>query len=124
MEDAKIKGYVETIFHRPRALPDINSKNPALRGFSERVAMNMPIQGTAADIIKLAVIRVYRRLKEEKLNSKLILQVHDELMVEAYENEAEKVKEILKYEMENAKKLSVNLEVDIGEGKNWYIAKG
>ena len=124
VEDAKIKGYVETIFHRPRALPDINSKNPALRGFSERVAMNMPIQGTAADIIKLAMIRVYRRLKEEKLNSKLILQVHDELMVEAYENEAEKVKEILKYEMENAKKLSVNLEVDIGEGKNWYIAKG
>ncbi len=124
VEDAKTNGYVETIFHRPRALPDINSKNPTLRGFSERVAMNMPIQGTAADIIKLAMIKVYNRFKEEKLRSKLILQVHDELMVEAFDDEIEKVKEILKFEMENATKLSVNLEVDIGEGKNWYIAKG
>ena len=124
VEKAKTLGYVETMFHRPRALPDINSKKPALRGFSERVAMNMPIQGTAADIIKLAMIKVYRRLREENLRSRLILQVHDELIVEAAENEAEKVKEIVKHEMENAAKLSVKLEVDIHDGKNWYIAKG
>ena len=124
VEKAKNLGYVETMFHRPRALPDINSKKPALRGFSERVAMNMPIQGTAADIIKLAMIKVYRRLKEENLRSRLILQVHDELLVEAAEDEVEKVKEIVKYEMENAAKLSVKLEVDIHDGKNWYIAKG
>lgn len=124
VEKAKNLGYVETMFHRPRALPDINSKKPALRGFSERVAMNMPIQGTAADIIKLAMIKVYRRLKEENLRSRLILQVHDELMVEAAEDEVQKVKEIVKYEMENAAKLSVKLEVDIHDGKNWYIAKG
>ena len=86
--------------------------------------MNMPIQGTAADIIKLAMIKVYRRLREENLRSRLILQVHDELMVEAAEDEAEKVKKIVKHEMENAAKLSVKLEVDIHDGKNWYIAKG
>lgn len=124
VEQAKKQGYVETMFHRPRALPDINSKKPALRGFSERVAMNMPIQGTAADIIKLAMIRVYRRLKEENLRSKLILQVHDELLVEAAEDEVQTVKEIVRSEMENAAKLSVKLEVDIHDGKNWYIAKG
>ncbi|MBQ4050260.1 MAG: DNA polymerase I [Oscillospiraceae bacterium] len=121
---AREKGYVETLFHRPRYLPDIASKKPALRGFSERVAMNMPIQGTAADVIKLAMNRVYRRLKEEGLRSKLILQVHDELMVEAALDEAEKVKEIVREEMENAVSFSVKLEADVHIGENWYIAKG
>ena len=124
IEQAREKGYVETIFHRPRYLPDIHSKKPALRGFSERVAMNMPIQGTAADIIKLAMIRVYRRLRDEKLGSKLILQVHDELLVEAKESEAEQVMAIVKEEMENAADLSVKLSVDIHQGKDWYQAKG
>ncbi|MEG2597584.1 MAG: DNA polymerase, partial [Oscillospiraceae bacterium] len=124
VESAKKKGYVETMFHRPRTLPDINGKNANLRGFSERVAMNMPIQGTAADIIKLAMIRVFRRLKENHLESKLILQVHDELLVETIESELSQVREIVKNEMENAAKLSVAMEVDIHDGKNWYVAKG
>ena len=124
VSQAREKGYVETLFHRPRYLPDINSKKPALRGFSERVAMNMPIQGTAADVIKLAMIRVYRRLKEEGLRSKLILQVHDELLVETALDELDKVREIVKTEMENAVSFSVRLEADVHDGKNWYIAKG
>ena len=121
---AREKGYVETLFRRPRYLPDINSRQPALRGFSERVAMNMPIQGTAADVIKLAMNRVYRRLKEEGLRSKLILQVHDELMVEAALDEVDRVKEIVRAEMENAVSFSVKLEADVHVGDNWYIAKG
>ncbi len=124
VEKARELGYVETIFHRPRYLPDILSKKPALRGFSERVAMNMPIQGTAADIIKLAMIRVYRRLRDEKLQSRLILQVHDELLVEAQESEAEQVMAIVKEEMEHAADLAVKLSVDIHQGKDWYQAKG
>ncbi|MGI5893519.1 MAG: DNA polymerase I [Candidatus Merdivicinus sp.] len=124
IEQAREKGYVETIFHRPRYLPDIHSKKPALRGFSERVAMNMPIQGTAADIIKLAMIHVYRRLRDEKLESKLILQVHDELLVEAKESEADYVMKLVKEEMEHAAQLSVQLSVDIHQGKDWYQAKG
>ncbi|MBR6790010.1 MAG: DNA polymerase I [Oscillospiraceae bacterium] len=121
---AREKGYVETLFRRPRYLPDINSRQPALKGFSERVAMNMPIQGTAADVIKLAMNRVYRRLKEEGLRSKLILQVHDELMVEAALDEVDKVKEIVRTEMETAVSFSVKLEADVHVGENWYIAKG
>ncbi len=124
VESARQKGYVETLFHRPRYLPDIHSKKPALRGFSERVAMNMPIQGTAADIIKLAMIRVYRRLRDEHLESRLILQVHDELLVEAKESEVEQVMRIVKEEMEHAADLSVKLSVDIHQGKDWYQAKG
>lgn len=124
VESAREKGYVETLFHRPRYLPDIHSKKPALRGFSERVAMNMPIQGTAADIIKLAMIRVYRRLRDEHLESRLILQVHDELLVEAKESEVDQVMRIVKEEMEHAADLSVKLSVDIHQGKDWYQAKG
>ena len=123
VEKARKDGYVETLFHRPRFLPDIHSKKPALRGFSERVAMNMPIQGTAADVIKLSMIRVYRRLKEEKLSSRLILQVHDELLVETALSEVEQVKRIVKEEMENAVHFSVKLEADCHDGKNWYEAK-
>ncbi len=124
VEKARELGYVETIFHRPRQLPDINSKKPALRGFSERVAMNMPIQGTAADIIKLAMIRVWQRLRKEGLRSRLILQVHDELLVEAALEEADLVEEIVRTEMENAVQLSVKLETDVHRGENWYLAKG
>ena len=124
VETAREKGYVETLFKRPRYLPDIRSKKPALRSFSERVAMNMPIQGTAADIIKIAMVKVWERLYKEGLRARLILQVHDELLVECPPEEAEKVSEIVKTEMENAVSLPVALSVDIHEGKNWYLAKG
>ncbi len=124
VERARERGYVETLFHRPRYLPDILSKKPAMRGFSERVAMNMPIQGTAADIIKLAMIRVYRRLQQENLKAKLILQVHDELLVEAPKEEAEKVREIVVYEMEHVADYAVKLLSDAHIGDNWYLAKG
>jgi DNA polymerase-1 len=124
VEKAREKGYVETLFHRPRYLPDILSKKPAMRGFSERVAMNMPIQGTAADIIKLAMIRVYRRLQQEGMQAKLILQVHDELLVEAPKEEAERVREIVVYEMEHVVNYAVELLSDAHIGDNWYLAKG
>ncbi len=123
IEKAKEKGYAETIFKRRRYLPELNSTNHILRAFGERVARNMPVQGSAADIIKIAMINVYKKLNEQKLKSKLILQVHDELIVEASENEAEKVKEILKTEMENAVKLKIPLEVHIAVGKTWFDAK-
>ena len=123
IEKAKENGYAETIFKRRRYLPELNSTNHILRAFGERVARNMPIQGSAADIIKIAMINVYKKLNEQKLKSKLILQVHDELIVEAFENEAEKVKEVLKTEMENAVKLKIPLEVHIAVGKTWFDAK-
>ena len=123
IEKAKEKGYAETIFSRRRYLPELNSTNHILRAFGERVARNMPIQGSAADIIKIAMINVDKKLKEQKLEAKLILQVHDELIVEAPEVEAEKVKEILKTEMENAVKLKIPLEVHIAVGKTWFDAK-
>lgn len=121
---AKNDGYVETMNGRRRYLPELTSSNHNLRAFGERVARNMPIQGTAADIIKIAMIRVYDRLKKENMQSKLILQVHDELIVEAPVEEAEKAAEILKEEMENAVKLRVPLTVDAHIGKTWYDAKG
>ena len=124
VEKARQDGYVETIFHRPRALPDILSKKPALRGFSERVAMNMPIQGTAADIIKIAMVRVHRRLAEQGLQARLILQVHDELIVEAPEAEADQAAAILQYEMVHAVDLAVPMSVDVHLGRDWYTAKG
>lgn len=120
---AKNNGYVKTIFNRRRYLPEISSSNYNLRSFGERVAMNMPIQGSAADIIKIAMIRVYNRLKNEKLKSKLILQVHDELIVEAYDDEVMTVKKILKHEMESAVKLDAPLVADALSGKTWYDAK-
>ncbi len=124
IEDAKSKGYVETIFNRRRYLPELSASNRNMRAFGERVARNMPIQGTAADIIKIAMIRVYNRLKSEKLDAKLILQVHDELIVEAPESEAEQVKKILQEEMEQAVQLNVPLTADAAIGKTWYDAKG
>lgn len=123
INSAKEKGYAETIFHRRRYLPELESTNHNLRAFGERVARNMPIQGSAADIIKIAMINVFDKLKKENLKSKLILQVHDELIIEAPKNEAEKVEQLLKSEMENAVKMSVPLKVHIACGKTWYDAK-
>ncbi|GFI62159.1 DNA polymerase I [Clostridiales bacterium] len=116
-------GYVKTIYGRRRPVPEINSGNFQRRAAGERIAMNMPIQGSAADIIKIAMINVYKRLKERGLKSRLILQVHDELLIEAANDEAEEVKEMLKHEMENAAELSVPLDVDVHMGKSWYEAK-
>ena len=116
-------GYVETLFKRRRYVPEVNSNNYMVRQFGNRVAMNMPIQGTAADIIKIAMINVDKELKKQNLKSKLILQVHDELLIETYEEEKEVVRNILKNCMENVINLSVPLKVDINEGKNWYEAK-
>lgn len=113
------KGYVTTLFGRRRALPELASKNHNLRALGERMAMNTPIQGTAADVIKLAMVKVWRRLRAERLAAKLILQVHDELIVEAPEAEAETVARILKEEMEGAVSYSVPLTADVGQGKTW-----
>lgn len=123
VENAKRDGYVTTMFGRRRPVPELFSNNFMQRSFGERVAMNSPIQGTAADIIKIAMIRVWRRLKEENLSSRLILQVHDELLIETAEEETEKVKVILDEEMKAAADLAVTLEVDMHTGRNWYEAK-
>ena len=122
IKTAQEKGYVETIFGRKRFLPDINSRNATVRGYAERNAINAPIQGSAADIIKVAMIRIYKRFKDENLKSKMILQVHDELNFNVYINETEKITQIVKDEMENAYKLSVSLKVEYGTGKNWLEA--
>lgn len=122
VEDAKEKGYAETMFGRRRPVPELKSSNFMQRSFGERIAMNSPIQGTAADIIKIAMNRVRARLARENLRSKLILQVHDELLVEAAEEEKEQVRKILTEEMQNAAHLEVKLETDTKEGRNWYEA--
>lgn len=123
ISDAKDKGYSETLFNRRRYLPELSSSNGMIRSFGERVARNMPIQGTAADIIKIAMIRVHNRLKNEYPDAKLIMQVHDELMAEAPEKDAEAIALIIKEEMENAVSLSVKLEADTAIGNSWYDAK-
>ena len=123
VETAKTEGYVETLFHRRRYIPEIKSNNYMVRQFGSRIAMNTPIQGTAADIMKLAMVNVYKELKSQKLKSKIILQVHDELLIEAVEEEKEQVEKILKQEMENVIKLKVPLKIDIEEGNNLYDAK-
>ena len=117
------KGYVTTMFGRRREITELASKNFQLRSFGERAALNTPIQGSAADIIKLAMVRVFEKLKENNLKSRLILQVHDELIVEAENSEIEIVKEILKTEMENACKMAVPLKTDMNVGKSWYDTK-
>ncbi len=121
--DAKQDGYVSTLFGRRRYLPELTASNAMLRNFGERVARNMPIQGTAADIIKIAMIKVYERMKKENLKAQLIMQVHDELIVEAPESEAETVCRIVKEEMENATEMNVRLTADVSLGKSWYDAK-
>ena len=122
VEQARAEGYVSTLYGRRRSLPELKSSNFNTRSFGERVALNMPIQGTAADRIKLAMVNVYRRLQSEGLRARLILQVHDELIVECPEDEAERVKEILKSEMENTAQLSVPLIVDAHIGHSWAEA--
>ncbi|MGL5260371.1 MAG: DNA polymerase I [Lachnospiraceae bacterium] len=119
----KKQGYVTTLYNRRRDILELSSSNFMTRSFGERIAMNSPIQGTAADIMKIAMIRVYNRLKEEGMNAKLLIQVHDELLIETPEHEVEKVKEVLMQEMKEAVSLSVSLEIDIHVGKNWYEAK-
>lgn len=120
---AKTEGYVVTLFGRRRPVPELKSSNFMQRNFGERVAMNAPIQGSAADIMKIAMIGVNRELKEKGLRSKMILQVHDELLLEAHKDEVEEVKEILKRQMEQAADLDVPLIVDMHTGENWYEAK-
>ena len=120
---AKEEGYVVTLFGRRRPVPELSSSNFMQRSFGERVAMNSPIQGAAADIIKIAMIRVNQRLKDQKMKSRLVLQVHDELLIEAYEPELDEVQKILKKEMEHAAELKVPLEIDMHTGDNWYEAK-
>ena len=124
VEKAKADGYVSTLMGRRRWLPELKSSNFNLRSFGERVALNMPIQGTAADVIKLAMIRVWKALKEENLKAKLILQVHDELIVECPEEETERVKELLTREMVGAVSYSVPMKADSAAGKSWGEAKG
>lgn len=121
--EGKEKGYVTTLLNRRRYIPELKAKNYNVRSFGERTAMNTPIQGTAADIIKIAMIRVYDELKNKKLRSKLILQVHDELIIEVHKDELEEVKKILKEQMENAIDLNVLLKIDMHEGKSWYETK-
>ena len=123
VKDAKENGYVTTMFGRRRPVPELSSSNFMQRSFGERVAMNSPIQGTAADIIKIAMIRVWKRLKKEKLSSKLILQVHDELLIETKAEEKDQVARILEEEMKGAADLAVKLEIDLHTGNNWYEAK-
>ena len=122
-KEAKGNGYVTTMMNRIRYIPELKSSNYNVRQFGERAAMNTPVQGSAADIIKLAMVRVDNRLISEKMKSRLILQVHDELIVEAHNDETEKVKKILKEEMENAVQLKVPLIVDMAEGHSWYETK-
>lgn len=123
VEQARENGYAATMMGRRRNMPELKASNRNTQAFGERVAMNAPIQGSAADIIKVAMVQVYRRLKEEKLKSRLILQVHDELIVETCPNELEQVKKLLKEEMENACRLDVPLVVDMNTGKSWYDTK-
>lgn len=122
-EEAKEKGYVLTVLNRRRFIPEIKSSNKIVKALGERLAMNAPIQGSAADIIKLAMVKVYNRLKKENLKSEMILQVHDELILNVKENELEIVKALVKEEMENVLKMSVALEVDTNIGNTWYDAK-
>ncbi|MFR2831860.1 MAG: DNA polymerase I, partial [Finegoldia magna] len=127
MEDivaiGKEKGYVETIMNRRRYIPELKSKNYNVRSFGERVALNTPIQGSAADIIKVAMVKFYNRLNEEKLKAKLILQVHDELIVDCPKDEREKVLEIMKDVMTHAVDLKVDMKIDVNSADNWYDAK-
>lgn len=122
-EQATEKGYVETLFHRRRYIPELKSNNYMVRQFGSRAAMNTPIQGTAADIMKIAMINVHKEIQERGLKSKIVLQVHDEMMIEALQEEKEEIKQILKQKMEQAASLKVPLIADISEANNWYECK-
>lgn len=122
VEFAREHGYVSTVLGRRRYLKDINSRNQVVRGAAERNAVNAPVQGSAADIIKIAMINIHRKLKEENYKTKMLLQVHDELVFDAHKDELEKVQKMIKSEMENAYKLEVPLDVELGIGENWLEA--
>jgi DNA polymerase-1 len=122
IERAREKGYVETIMGRRRNLPDINSTNATVRGYAERNAINAPIQGTAADIIKVAMINIHADLKKMGTKSKMVLQVHDELVFDVHEDELVTLKPLIHDRMMNAVSLTVPLEVEVGVGKNWLEA--
>lgn len=119
---ARENGYVETVLQRRRYLKDINSRNAIVRGAAERNAVNAPIQGSAADIIKIAMINIFKRFEKEGFKSKMLLQVHDELVFDAHKDELEIIKPIIKYEMEHAFEMIVPLDVEIGVGENWLEA--
>ena len=123
VREARDKGYVETLFHRRREIPDINSRNFNVRGFAERTAINSPIQGSAADILKIAMIRLDQALIDGNFKTRMLLQVHDEIVLEVPENELETVKTLVKNIMESAIELSVPLKADESAGKTWYEAK-
>ncbi|MCH5192395.1 MAG: DNA polymerase I [Oscillospiraceae bacterium] len=123
VEDAKAAGYAVTMFGRRRPIPELKNSNKNIQAFGKRAAMNAPIQGTAADIIKIAMIKVYRRLREEKLDARLILQVHDELIIEVSEKDAERAAAVLGEEMRNAVSLDIPLTADVSKGKTWYDSK-
>lgn len=123
IEEAKKDGYVKTILNRRRYIPEIKSSNTILKNLGKRLAMNAPIQGSAADIIKIAMVNVYKKLEERDLKSKLVLQVHDELIIECIEDEVEEVSKIVKDEMEHAVSMDVNLDVDLNTGDSWYETK-
>ena len=123
VEEARQTGRVRTLFGRLRPIPDINSKDVPARNRAEREAMNTPLQGTAADLMKLAMVKLHARLKREKLRSRIILTVHDELVCEAPENEVDAAREIVRAEMEGAFAMRVPLRVDLGVGNNWKEAK-
>ena len=122
IKNARNTGFVKTLYGRKRYLSDINSANSVVRGVAERNAINAPIQGTAADIIKIAMIHTHEKIKAKSLKSKMILQVHDELNFEVYKNEIDEVKEIVKQEMEHAINLEVPLTVELDTGSNWLEA--
>ena len=119
---ARENGYVETVLGRKRYLRDINSRNHIVRGGAERNAINAPIQGSAADIIKLAMVKIYNRMKNNHFKSKMLVQVHDELIFEIFKPELQEMKKLIQEEMESAYSLNVPLVVDIGTGNNWYEA--
>jgi DNA polymerase-1 len=119
---ARSKGYTETLLGRKRMLPDLNSDNRVVREIAERMALNAPIQGTAADIIKIAMVRVHNRLSESNLKARLLLQVHDELVLETSDADADAVVTLVKNEMQSAMQLKVNLDVSVGVGKSWLSA--
>lgn len=123
VKEAKERGYVTTMFGRRRYIPELKNKNKNIVQFGERVAMNTPIQGSAADIIKIAMNKLYKALKENNLKSKLVMQVHDELIVETYDDEIEEVKKLMRESMENVVNLDIPLDVDLNVGKSWYDAK-
>jgi DNA polymerase-1 len=122
MNFARENGYVETIMGRRRYLRDINSANQTVRGFAERNAINAPIQGSAADMIKIAMIRIHQDIKDQKLNSKMTMQVHDELVFDVPKSESEQMKKIIQDRMQNAIRMKVPILVEVGEGTNWLEA--